>query len=62
VIYKHTETGEDVVVERTEEVTEIDPKTGNEAIRTVRVRDRIVDDELPEAAIAFRSWLGEQEQ
>ena len=60
VIYKHTETGEDVIVERTEEVTEIDPNTGDETIRAVRVRDRVVDDELPEAAIAFRNWLAEQ--
>ena len=29
-------------------------------IRTVRIRDRVVDDELPEAAAAYRSWLAEQ--
>jgi type I restriction enzyme M protein len=59
-IYKHTDTGEDVVVERAEQITEIDPATGDETIRVVKVRDRLIDDELPEVAVAYRKWLGEQ--
>jgi type I restriction enzyme M protein len=60
VIFKRTRTGDDVVVERTETVTDIDPRTGNEVVKTVKVRDRIIDDELPEVAATFRRWLSEQ--
>jgi type I restriction enzyme M protein len=62
VIFKHTETGEDVVVLRNDEVVEFDPNTGNETVKTVQVRDRIIDDELPEVAIEFRKWVSEQNQ
>ncbi len=59
-IYRQTETGDDVVVLRTEHVTEIDPETGNEVVRAVQVRDRVVDDELPEVGASFRGWLAHQ--
>jgi type I restriction enzyme M protein len=57
VIYRQTETGEDVIVLRTEEVVEIDQETGEERLRQVQFRDKVVDDELPEVAFAFREWL-----
>lgn len=60
VIYRRTATGEDVQVERTEEVKEIDPDTGEEVIRLVTVKEKDPDDELPSVAGAFRNWLKEQ--
>lgn len=60
VIYKHTEDGKDVLVERTETVAEIDEETGKEVLREVTVTDRQVDDELPEVAVAYRNWLKAQ--
>ena len=58
-IYRHTDTGEDVIVLRTEESVVTDLKTGEERIVSVQFKDRVVDDELPEVAIAFRTWLTE---
>jgi type I restriction enzyme M protein len=57
VIYRQTETGNDLIVLRTEELVEIDIKTGEESIVEVQVKDRVIDDELPEVAVAFREWL-----
>lgn len=59
-IYRQTETGEDMVVLRVEEITEIDSQTGEEIHRQVTIKDRIIDDELPEVAVAFRRWLTQQ--
>lgn len=59
VIYRQTETGEDLVVLRTEEVVEIDQQSGEERIRKVQFKDKVIDDELPEVATAFRQWLVE---
>jgi type I restriction enzyme M protein len=59
VIYRQTETGEDLIVLRTEEVVEIDPDSDNERIMKVQVKDKVIDDELPEVAAAFRQWLVE---
>jgi type I restriction enzyme M protein len=56
-IYRRTETGEDVIVLRTEESVMTDLKTGEERIVTLQLKDKIVDDELPEVANAFRIWL-----
>jgi type I restriction enzyme M protein len=60
VTYRRTETGEDVIVLRTEESVVTDIKTGEERIVKVQFKDKIVDDELPEVASAFRAWLLEQ--
>jgi type I restriction enzyme M protein len=59
VIYRQTESGEDLIVLRTEEFIEIDPESGQERIKKVQVKDKVVDDELPEVAAAFRQWLVE---
>lgn len=60
VVYRRTATGEDVQVERTEEVKEIDPDTGEEVLKLVTVKEKDPDDELPSVAAAYRSWLEEQ--
>ncbi len=60
VLYRRTETGEDVLVTRVETLADIDPVTGEEVLRDAEVSERLVDDELPDAATAFRRWLSEQ--
>jgi type I restriction enzyme M protein len=60
VIFRRTDSGEDFLVSRTEPIMEIDQDTGKEVIRTVEVRDRLVDDELPEIAVAYLEWLAGQ--
>lgn len=59
-IYRRTDEGEDALVTRVETVTEIDQSTGKEVLRQVEVRERQVDDELPDVADAYLKWLGEQ--
>lgn len=59
-IYRKTDSGEDVLVLRTEEVIEIDPQSGNERVVHVKSKSKVVDDELPEVAAAFQKWLSEQ--
>lgn len=60
VLYRRTETGEDVLVTRAETLADIDPDSGDEVLRDVEVSERLVDDELPDAATAFLRWLNEQ--
>ncbi len=52
-------TGKDVLVSRSDTVAEIDPKTGLEVLKTVETNERLVDDDLPEVALAYRRWLSE---
>ncbi len=60
VLYRRTETGEDVLVTRIETLVDIDSETGDEVLRNLAVSERLVDDELNDAATAFLRWLGEQ--
>jgi type I restriction enzyme M protein len=60
VIYRRTETGEDALISRVETVREIDPDTGEEVLREIEIKERQIDDELPEVATAYLRWLGEQ--
>jgi type I restriction enzyme M protein len=60
VIYRRSAEGEDELVTRIETITEIDQGTGNEVLRQIEVRERVIDDELPEVAAAYLRWLGEQ--
>jgi type I restriction enzyme M protein len=60
VLYRRTETGDDLMVTHSETVAEIDPGTGEEVLRLIEVQERQVDDDLPDVATAFRRWLGEQ--
>ncbi|MGI5523052.1 hypothetical protein ACQEUX_19260, partial [Micromonospora sp. CA-259024] len=57
VIYKRDETGEDVLVERTEIVSEFDPVSGASVPRESVVTERLIDDELELVPDAFHSWL-----
>lgn len=57
IIYRRTETGEEVIALRTEEQVVTDLKTGEERIVKVEFKEKVVDDELPEVANAFRAWL-----
>ncbi|MFR9804940.1 N-6 DNA methylase [Pseudonocardia sp. RS010] len=60
VLYRRTETGDDVVAEIIDTIAEIDPVTGNEVLRQVKTSERLVDDELPDVAREYLQWLGEQ--
>lgn len=59
-LYRRAETGEDVLVTRSETVSEIDPSTGEEVLSTIETQERLVDDDLPDVATAYLRWLGEQ--
>lgn len=59
-IYRRTPDGEEVIMLREELVTEIDETSGEETTRVNAVRDRVVDDELPEVAAAYDRWLKER--
>ncbi|WP_448620064.1 N-6 DNA methylase [Geodermatophilus sp. URMC 65] len=59
VVYRRTDDGDDVWVERIDTISEIDPASGEEVLRQVTTKDRIIDDELPEVAEAYLRWLGE---
>jgi type I restriction enzyme M protein len=60
-IYRRDPEGNDLIVERIEPVTEIDATTGTEVTKYIEVRDRVVDDELPQVAEAYAKWLVEQQ-
>jgi len=60
-IYRRTADGKDVIVARKELVTDIDKDTGEEVTKETEIRDRVVDDELPEVASAYAQWLGDQQ-
>ena len=60
VLYRRTDSGEDILITRQETVAEIDAETGEEILRTIEVQERQVDDELPDVATAYLRWLGEQ--
>jgi type I restriction enzyme M protein len=60
-IYRRLPTGEDTLVERRDEVIHVDPRTGEHRTEERVIRERVVDDELSEAADAFREWLVQQE-
>ncbi len=55
-IYRRNEVGEDVIEVRSETVLEILPD-GSESYVTREVRERKVDDELEDVAVAYRRWL-----
>lgn len=61
VIYRRSADGKEVIVARKEMVTEIDESTGEEVRKEVEIRDRVVDDELPDVAAAYANWLDEHQ-
>jgi len=56
-IYRRTEMGDDLLVEREEPTLELDQETGQEVLKIIKVKDRLVDDELDEVADAYLAWL-----
>lgn len=60
-VYRRLPSGVDVLVERADSIIHIDPKTGQQKVENRIVKERVLDDELPEVAEAFRTWLAEQE-
>jgi type I restriction enzyme M protein len=61
LIYRRTPDGKEVIVARKEVVTEINDTSGDEVTKEIEVRDRVIDDELPEVASAYVKWLEEQQ-
>lgn len=57
--FRQTPDGKDVIIEKEELIIEIDPISGHEVYSTIEVRERVIDDELPEVAEAYLAWLGE---
>lgn len=60
-IYRRTADGNDVLVARRESVTEINEATGQEVVREVEIRERVIQDELVDVPEAYAKWLSEQE-
>ena len=60
-IYRRDNTGQEIVSNRTEYVSEYDHSKGVEEIKAVNIKDRVLDDELPEVAKAYRKWLEKQQ-
>lgn len=59
VLYRRTETGEDVLISREDTISEIDQETGLEVLNTIQVQERLIDDDLPDVATAYLRWLNE---
>jgi type I restriction enzyme M protein len=59
--YRRLPTGEDMLAERRDAIIHVDPMSGEHRTEERLIRERVVDDELPEAADAFREWLAQQE-
>lgn len=59
VLYRRTDTGEDLLARRYETVAEIDQASGREVLRTVEIEERMIDDDLPEVATAYLRWLND---
>jgi type I restriction enzyme M protein len=59
-IYRRTADGHDVIVVRKEAVAEFDPVSRREVTKEIDVREKLIDDELPEVPIAYAKWLEEQ--
>lgn len=60
-IYKRAASGDDILIERRESFIHVDPRTGQHRSMERVVRERVVDDEMPDVASAFRTWLEHQE-
>lgn len=60
-VYRRLPNGADVLIERRDSIIHVDTKTGEHREKERIIRERIIDDELPEVADAFREWLVAQE-
>jgi len=59
VLFRRDERGDDILVKREELVRQIDAATGDEVLHRTVVKERLIDDDLPDVAIAYRQWLDE---
>ena len=57
-IFKRDPDGKEILVSR-KEVYRERKEDGSEAIKETEVKDRLVDDELPDVATAYLKWLGD---
>jgi type I restriction enzyme M protein len=55
-IYRRNENGEDILVEHEEQVDSSALEASTDQVPSITVLDRLIDDELPEAAAAYRTW------
>lgn len=61
IIYRRSPDGKEIIVARKELSTEIEAVTGEEREVEIEVKDRVIDDELPQVALAFLQWQRGQE-
>jgi type I restriction enzyme M protein len=59
-LFRRTADGQEVLVARIETDYQIDAATGEEVAYEIEVKDRVIDDELPDVAQAYIQWLSEQ--
>ncbi len=60
-VYRRLPNGADMLIERRDSIIHVDTKTGEHREEERIIRERVIDDELPEVADAFREWLVAQE-
>ena len=56
-MYKQAPNGDDMVIQRKEQIVDIDYKTGQTHVVEVDIKDRVIDDELPDVANVYLNWL-----
>lgn len=56
-IYRQAPNGDDLLISRVEKLQQLDESTGIESQINLEVKERLVDDELPEVAISFLKWI-----
>ncbi|MDX2074859.1 MAG: N-6 DNA methylase [bacterium] len=59
-IYRQTPDGNDLIILKKEKIQKIDHDTGKLIVTDVEVKDRLIDDELPEVADAYLQWVGKK--
>ena len=59
-IYRQAPNGDDLLLTRKEEVTVLNPAINKLEKKIKEVKDKVIDDELPEAADAYLRWLENQ--
>lgn len=59
-LYRRHPDGREMLLVRKELAAQIDPESGEEVLREVEVKDRVLDDELPDVAESYSKWLEEE--
>jgi type I restriction enzyme M protein len=55
-IYKRDSEGKEILSELSNQEESIDPITGKSFIYTTGVKDRVIDDDMPDVVKAFKKW------